>query len=343
MRVDLDRRSKAVLHHIVDEYILTGEPVGSKTICQKLGFDVSSATVRNVMAHLSDVGLLYSPHTSAGRLPTEEGLRLFVHGLLEYCHLGAVEKKEIERICLKNNLIKEALLREASQALSGLSGCVAMVVTPKMDVILRHLEFVQLGDHQGLVVMVTDDGAVENRIIDLPDGTQSEDLARAAHYINAHYNGKSLDEVKLAISHEIKQHETQLNKIVAQLLEAGFKIWAEKGNELIIKGQTQLLQNVTHVDELEQIKALFKVLEEKESLVDLVEASITAEGVQIFIGAESKYFHVTGCSFVVAPYMNAKRKFVGAIGVVGPARMDYSRIIPMVDFTAKLVTKLINT
>jgi heat-inducible transcriptional repressor len=343
MRVDLDRRSKAILHHIVDEYILTGEPVGSKTICQKLGFDVSSATVRNVMAHLADVGLLYSPHTSAGRLPTEAGLRLFVRGLLEFCHLGFVEKREIERICLKYNLIKESLLREASQALSGLSRCVGMVVTPKVAVTLRHLEFVRLDDHQGLVVMVTDDGAVENRIIDLPCGTQSEDLARAARYINGNYNGKSLDEMKVAISQEIQQHETQLNRMVAQLLEAGFKNWSEKGNELIIKGQTQLLQNITHVDELEQVKALFNALEEKESLVDLVDASMAAEGVQIFIGAESKYFHVAGCSFVVAPYLNAKRKFVGVIGVVGPARMDYSRIIPMVDFTAKLVTKLINT
>ncbi|MBN9565034.1 MAG: heat-inducible transcriptional repressor HrcA [Alphaproteobacteria bacterium] len=343
MRIDLDRRSKAVLHHIVDEYILTGEPVGSKTVCQKLGFDVSSATVRNVMAHLSGVGLLYSPHTSAGRLPTEAGLRLFVHGLLEFCHLGLVEKKEIERICLKSNLVKEALLEEATQVLSGLSRCVSMVITAKTDVTLRQLEFVQLSTHQGLVVLVTEDGTIENRIIDLPQGTQTEDLARAANYINAHYNGKSLDEVKVAISREIKQHETQLNKMVAQLLEVGFKTWAEKSSELIIRGQTQLLQNITHVDELEQIKALYKVLEEKENLVDLVEASITAEGVQIFIGAESKYCHVAGCSFVVAPYMNAKRKFIGAIGVVGPARMNYSRIIPMVDFTAKLVTKLINT
>src|SRR6266851_4941206 len=298
---DLSERSREIFRLIVDGYVQTGEPIGSRTLSRLLGQNLSPATIRNVMADLEEAGLLYAPHTSAGRLPTEAGLRLFVHGLLEIGNLAEDERHNIESLCAARGRSLAQALEEATTALSGLSHCAGIVVVPKQERPLKHIEFVHLGPGRALVVLVTEDGLVENRVI-----------------------------------------EAQLDELTSRVVSSGLACWAggEGASALIVRGQANLLEDVTALADLERLRSLFEMLETKETVLRLLDASKKAEGVQIFIGAESHLFGVAGCSLIIAPYQNSRERIIGAIGVIGPTRINYARIIPMVDYTAKMIGRI---
>lgn len=340
---ELDKRSREIFRHIVDAYVETGEPVGSKSLSSRLGMSLSPASIRNVMADLETAGLLYAPHTSAGRLPTEAGLRLFVHGILEIGDLTPQEQKEIEHHCKKTGKSLADVLEDATKALCGLSRCAGVVLAPKSESILKHMEFVSLSPGRVLVILITEDGLVENRIIETPPGIPPSNLTEAGNYLNNRLAGKTLKEAKAQILGELEDNKTQLDLLTSKVVEEGLAIWAGKGTttSLIVRGQSNLLQDVRHLEELNRIRTLFEALDTQEELLELLDAAIVADGVQIFIGSESSLFRLSGCSLIVSPYSTDNGRIVGAIGVIGPARLNYSRIIPMVDYTAKLISKTI--
>jgi heat-inducible transcriptional repressor len=295
------------------------------------------------MADLEEAGLLYAPHTSAGRLPTELGLRFFVDGLLEIGGLGEDERRSLESLCVARGKSLAQALDEATTALSGLSHCAGVVVVPNQDRPLKHLEFVHLGPGRALVVLVTEDGLVENRVIEVPHGLPPAALISASNYLNARLIGRTIEEAKAEIELEIASNKTQLDQLTSKLVAAGLASWAggDEGSALIVRGQSNLLEDVTALADLERLRTLFELLETRETMLRLLDASKQGEGVQIFIGAENRLFGVAGCSMVIAPYQNSREQIVGAIGVIGPTRINYARIIPMVDYTAKMIGRLI--
>ena len=341
---ELNQRSREVFRQIVDAYVATGEPVGSRTIARNLNQSLSPATVRNVMADLEECGLLYAPHTSAGRIPTEAGLRLFVHGLLEIGALTEEERGTIESHCAATGRSLPEVLGEAGRLLSGLSSCAGVVVAPKTDRPLRHIEFVNLGQGRALVVLVTEDGLVENRVIEVPLGVPATILATATNFLNARLVGRTLDEARQEVVTEIEAQRSQLDALTSKVVEAGLATWAggsRNTGQLIVRGRARLLEDVTALSDLERIRGLFEVLETREAMVTLLEQTSRSNGVHIFIGSENPLFQHSGCSMVVSPYMNSKEQIVGAIGVIGPTRINYARIIPLVDYTAKVIGRLI--
>jgi len=338
---DLNKRAREILRLIVDAYVETGEPVGSRAISRKLGMHLSPATIRNVMADLEEVGLLRAPHTSAGRLPTEAGLRLFVHGLLQVGHLSDDERDTISGRAMAAGRSMPDMLGEATAVLSGLSGCTGLVIAPKTDRPLKHLEFVSLGPGRTLIVMVTDDGVVENRVIETPLGIPAASLVMASNYLSSRLIGRTIEEGRAAILAEIQTARTQLDALTAGLVEAGLAIRSIGTDQLIVRGQSNLLDDIGGRDDVARIRALFEALETKDTMLKLLEAANKAEGVQIFIGAENDLFSHTGCSMIITPYMNSREQVVGAIGVIGPTRLNYARIIPMVDYTAKVIGRLL--
>jgi heat-inducible transcriptional repressor len=340
---ELNERSREIFRLIVDGDVATGEPIGSRTLSRLLGQHLSPATIRNVMADLEEAGLLYSPHTSAGRLPTEAGLRLFVHGLLEIGNLAEDERQNIESLCAARGKSLAQALEEATSALSGLSHCAGVVVVPKQERPLKHLEFVHLGPGRALVVLVTEDGLVENRVIEVPLGLPPSTLIAAGNFLNSRLIGRTIEEARIAIEDEILSHKAQLDELTSRIVSTGLASWAggDAESALIVRGQANLLEDVTALADLERLRSLFEMLETKETVLRLVDASKKAEGVQIFIGAESHLFGVAGCSLIIAPYQNSREQIVGAIGVIGPTRINYARIIPMVDYTAKMIGRLI--
>ena len=308
-----------------------------------MGMALSSATIRNVMADLEETGLLYAPHTSAGRLPTDAGLRLFVNGLLEIGGVSEEERRNIESQCKAAGRSLSQVLEEATELLSGLSHCAGLVVAPKTESPLKHVEFVSLGSNRALVVLVTEDGLVENRVIEVPLGLPPAALVSAGNYLNNRLIGRTIEEAKADIAEEIASNKAQLDELTSKLVAAGLASWAGggEGSALIVRGQANLLEDVTALTDLERLRTLFEMLETRETMLRLLDASKQGEGVQIFIGAESHLFGVTGCSVVIAPYHNSREQIVGAIGVIGPTRLNYARIIPMVDYTAKVIGRLI--
>ena len=340
---DLNERSRQVLRHIVDAYVETGEPVGSRSISRRLGMALSPATIRNVMSDLEEAGLLYAPHTSAGRLPTDRGLRLFVNGLLELGDLTQDERRTIDGKCAAAGRSVPEVMEEASQLLSGLSRCAGLVVAPKAERTLKHIEFLHLGPGRALVVLVTEDGQVENRIIDVPVGLPSSSLIEASNFLASRLVGRTLAEARAAVMTEMEQHKAELDSLTSRVVEAGLATWAggNIGGALIVRGQANLLENVTALSDLERIRALFAALETKESLAELLDSAETAEGVQIFIGAQNELFGLAGCSMVIAPYRDSRQKIVGAVGVIGPTRINYARVIPMVDYTARVIGRIL--
>ncbi len=341
---ELNERSREIFRHIVEAYVTTGEPIGSRTISRRLNSVLSPATIRNTMADLEEAGLLYAPHTSAGRLPTDSGLRLFVDGLLEIGNLTPEERATITDDCGHAGRNVEELLTEATGTLSGLSSCAGLVVVaPKYDVPLKHVEFASLEPGRALVVMVGESGSVENRVIEVPVGMTRAALTQAANYLNARLAGRTLDEALISIKRELDEHRDALDELSKGVVEAGLASWAggEVGGNLIVRGHANLLKDVTALSDLERIRGLFDLLETKEDVARLVELTQGADGVKIFIGAESELFALTNCSLVVAPFADGQSHFVGAIGVIGPTRLNYARIIPMVDYTAKVVGRLL--
>ena len=340
---ELNERSREIFRHIVDAYVSTGEPIGSRTISRKMGMSLSPATVRNAMADLEDLGLLYAPHTSAGRLPTEAGMRLFVHGLLERGNLTKDEQSRIDAQCAAVGRSLPEVLEEATGMLSGLSHCAGLVVAPKIEEPLKHVEFVAHGPGRALVVLVFASGAVENRIIDVPIGLPAASLVEATNYLSTRLVGRRLDQALVEIREELKRQKVELDALTSKVVQLGLATWSddERGGVLIVRGQAQLLDDVTALEDLERIRQLFAALETKEALVSLLDLTGTAEGVQIFIGAENDLFGLAGCSVIIAPYSNSQQRIVGAVGVIGPTRIDYARIIPMVDYTAQVIGRII--
>ena len=341
----LNERSREVFRHIVEAYVETGEPVGSRTLSRKLGQHLSPATIRNVMADLQDAGLLYAPHTSAGRLPTDLGLRMFVNGFLEVGQLSADEQQRIDVQCAASGKSFGQVLEQATQILAGLSHCAGLVMAPKTEGALKHVEFVNLSPGRALVVMVTENGLVENRVVEIPTGLTMSELNRASNYLNARLRGRTLGEARGDILIELEANRAELDALTKKVVEAGLASWAggNQGDDgyLIVRGQSKLLGDVTGIEDLERIRLLFETLEAKETMVKLLDATQGGDGVQIFIGAENELFGLGGCSMIISPYANAKQQIVGAIGVIGPTRLNYARIIPMVDYTAKVITRLI--
>ncbi len=339
----LSARSREILRAVVDAYVETGAPVGSRTLAQRLGMSLSPATIRNVMADLKDLGLLFAPHASAGRLPTDLGLRLYVHGLLEVGNLTSAERQHIESQCAAEGKSLPEVLEEAISMLSNLSRCAGLVVAPKVEAPLKHIEFVSLGPGRALVVTVTASGVVENRIIDVPMGMPASTLVEASNYLSTRLVGRSITEAAEEIRDELTAHKAELDELTTRVVEQGLATWGGEGprGALIVRGQAQLLDDVTAIEDLERIRQLFGALETRESLLSLLDLAEAAEGIQIFIGAGNELFGLAGCSMIISPYSNSAQQLVGAIGVIGPTRIDYARIIPMVDYTAKVIGRLV--
>lgn len=340
---ELNLRSREIFRHIVDTYLETGEPIGSKVISKRANLNLSPATIRNVMADLEEAGLLFAPHISAGRVPTELGLRLFVDGLLEIGYLGEDERRNMEEKCQVGGHNFPIMLEQAIQALSGLSRCAGLVVAPTTEYRLKHMEFLKLGPDRALVVMVSEDGLIENRLIDLPKGLPPAALVEAGNYLTARLINKTLAEATVEITKELDDHRTELNFLTEKVIKTGLATWAGTKNEriLILSGQSHLLEEVKELEDLERVRILFQMLENKESMVRLLEESKKAKHVQIFIGSQNELFNLTGCSLIIAPYQNNRQQVIGAVGVIGPSRIDYARIIPMVNYTAQLIGRFL--
>ncbi len=343
MITELNDRSREIFQQIVEAYMDSGEPVGSRTLSRRIGQRLSPATIRNVMADLEEAGLLFAPHTSAGRLPTDAGLRMYVDGILEIGDLSEQERQNIDRQCAGSGRSMEELLGQAGQALSGLAHAAGLVVAPKTQSPLRHIEFVALNPGRVLVVMVSENGVVENRVLELPADIPASALVRAGNFLNARVTGRTLIEAGESIRHELTSDRAQLDTLTSRVIEAGLASWSGEGQEasLIVRGQAHLLEDVSAIADLERIRILFAALETKETMLRLVSLADGADGVQIFIGSDNRLFGMAGCSMVVSPYRDSRRSIVGAIGVIGPMRMNYARIIPMVDYTAQLVGRFI--
>ena len=336
----LNERSREIFRHIVEAYVETGEPVGSRTIARKLNGTLSPATIRNVMADLEYAGLLFAPHTSAGRLPSEAGLRLFVSGLLQVGGLDASERQAIDAHCTAAGRTSEEVLTQATNALAQ---CTSVVLAPKTDAPLKYIEFVPLKPGRALVVMVSEDGAVENRLLDVPADMPPSALVEAGNFLSARLAGKTIADAQREILDELQSRRAQLDEITSNLVAQGMATWGGggKNSALIIKGQAHLLSNINALEDLERVRQLFAALETREQIVRVLDLVAKGDGVQIFIGAQNELFGMAGCSMVVAPFMNSREQIVGAIGVVGPTRLNYARIIPMVDYTAKLVGRVL--
>ncbi|MEC4595110.1 heat-inducible transcriptional repressor HrcA [Nitrospirillum amazonense] len=343
MITELNQRSRDIFRQIVEAYVETGEPVGSRTLSRRLGIALSPATIRNVMADLEELGLLKAPHTSAGRVPTDVGLRLFVNGLLEVGDLSDDERESIDAQCAASGRSLPEALEEATTMLSGLSSCAGLVMAPKTDRPLKHIEFVNLQPGRALVVLVTEDGLVENRVVEVPMGIPSSVLQMASNYLNTRVVGRTLAEARTRLQAEAEEQRTQLDELTRRVVDTGMATWAGSRNSgvLIVRGQAKLLDDVSALSDLERIRSLFEALETRDAMMRLLEATGQAEGVQIFIGAENNLFSHAGCSLIVSPYTNGKDQIVGAIGVIGPTRINYARIIPMVDYTAKVISRMI--
>jgi heat-inducible transcriptional repressor len=350
---ELDERSRLLFRQIVETYLETGEPVGSRTLARATPLALSPATIRNVMADLEQMGLLVAPHTSAGRLPTQLGLRLFVDGLLEVGTLAAPERAEIEKRLAGSGQSVEDLLTLATTMLSGLSGCAGVVVAPKLDAALKHVEFVSMGPGKALAIIVSEGGAVENRILEVPLGMPPSALVEATNFLNARLRGRTLDEAREEILIEIEEARAELDRLAAKVIELGLATWSGSNTgagaaregagepQLIVRGQAHLLENVTAAEDLERIRMLFDDLEGKKDVIQLLDLAKEADGVRIFIGSENKLFSLSGSSLIVAPYKNARSKIVGVLGVIGPTRLNYARVIPMVDYTARVMSRLV--
>ena len=345
MKLDLiNDRNREIFRSIVETFLETGDPVGSRTLSKQDKISVSPATIRNVMSDLEEAGLILAPHTSAGRIPTDLGLRLFVDGMLEVGNLTKSERASIEGQCKARGENIENVLADASKMLSGLSHCASVVIVPKSDIALKHIEFVPYTQGKALVILVAEDGSVENRIIELPLGLPTSALMHASNYMNARLVGKTLQEATSVIALELSAHQAELDQLTAKVVKSGIAIWAgskTSNPSLIVSGQANLLDNVTAMEDMERIRHLFEDLENKKELVNMLDLARDGRGVKMFIGSENNLFSLSGSSLVVSPYINGANRIVGVIGVIGPTRLNYARIVPMVDYTAKVVSSLL--
>jgi heat-inducible transcriptional repressor len=342
----LDERSREIFRQIVESYLETGSPVGSRNLSRALAINLSPASVRNVMADLESLGLIFAPHTSAGRLPTELGLRFFVDALMQFGELTEADRLSIEaQVAAGQQNSVEHVLTEAGNLLSGLSRSAAVVLATKNDLKVRHVEFIRLEPRKCLVVLVGDSGAVENRLIDLPEGVPADSLVEAANYLNAHLRGKTLAEARVEMERAREAARSEVQALTERVIEAGLaSLGSPQGGTpqtLIVRGQANLLEDLNALEDLERVQLLLADLERKNDIVELLGLAETGDGVRIFIGSENKLFSLSGSSVVLAPYRDREQRIVGVLGVIGPTRLNYARIVPMVDYTAKLVGRIL--
>jgi heat-inducible transcriptional repressor len=342
---ELNDRSREIFRQIVESYLTTGEPVGSRHLSRILPMPLSPASIRNVMADLEAAGLIFAPHTSAGRLPTEIGLRFFVDAMMEIGDVTADERARIEvqmRAAATGHTMETALA-EASALLSGVSRGAGVVVTSKSNASLKHIEFVRLDPTRALVVLVSEDGSVENRLLDLPAGLPAGALVEAGNFLNARIQGKTLGDLKREIETRREDMERELDALTARLVEAGLAttVGPAESRQLIVRGQANLLDDLKAVEDLERIRLLFSDLETQTDVIDLLSRAEGGEGVRIFIGSENKLFSLSGSSMIAAPFRDGSQKIVGVLGVIGPTRLNYARIVPMVDYTAKVISRIL--
>ena len=341
---EMSDRSREVFRRVVEVYLDSGDPVGSRTLTRSMNEKVSAATIRNVMQDLEYLGLLGSPHVSAGRIPTQLGLRMFVVGLLEVGSLNNEDREKIDATLGTNESDVGTMLDRVGSALSGLTQGASLVLAPKHEAPIKHIEFVSLGHDRALVVLVHADGHVENRVFTPPPGQTPSSMREAANFLNALAEGKTLTDLRGAITEEIKKRRRELDVLSQDLVQSGLAIWENEGESyerLIVRGRANLLAGDGPEEDLARIRTLFDDLERKRDIAEFLELTEEGEGVRIFIGSENKLFSLSGSSLVVSPYMNADRKIIGAVGVIGPTRLNYGRIVPIVDYTAQLVGRLL--
>ncbi len=342
---ELNDRSREVFRRVVEGYLASGDPVGSRTLTRSMSERLSAATIRNVMQDLEFLGLLDSPHISAGRIPTHLGLRMFVDGLLEVGTVGTEDRAAMDAALTSGDQDVTALLDHVGTTLSGITRGASVVLAPKQEAPIRHIEFVSLAPDRALVVLVFADGQVENRIFTPPTGQTPSSMREAANFLNALAEGKTLSDLRRSIGKEIALRRQEIDSLARELVESGLALWENPGEQaerLLVRGRANLIEEEGAAKDIERIRSLFDDLERKRDIASFLDLTESGEGVRIFIGSENKLFSLSGSSLVVSPYMNADRKIIGAIGVIGPTRLNYGRIVPIVDYTAQLVGKLLS-
>jgi heat-inducible transcriptional repressor len=339
---ELSERARDVFRMVVENYLYSGQPVGSRTISKLAGINLSPASIRNVMQDLEELGLLSHPHTSAGRVPTEGGLRLFVDGMMQAAEPSPQERAAIEARLERGGGPIEDALAAATATLSGLSACAGIVLVPKHEPVLRQFGFVQLSPSQALAVMVGGDGSVQNRVVDLPPGVTQSSLAEVGNYVTARLAGLTLSEAQARLREEISSGAAALDRAAQKLVSSGLAVWSQDGTQrpvLIVRGQANLIDASTAAD-IERVRQLLDELEGKEEIARLLDSARAGQGMKIFIGSENKLFALSGSSVIAAPYRSGDGKVVGVVGVIGPTRLNYARVVPMVDFTAQALSRL---
>ena len=341
---DMTDRSREVFRRVVEGYLGTGDPVGSRTLSREMTERVSAATIRNVMQDLEYLGLLEAPHVSAGRVPTQAGLRRFVDGRLE-AQLGDADRERIEASVGASDADVDALLGRVGDALSGITQGASLVLAPKREAPIRHVDFVQLAPDRALVVLVFADGHVENRVFVPPPGQTPSAMREAANFLNAMIDGRTLGDLRGLMEGEVARRRREIDALAHALIEKGLAVWeneGERSERLLVRGRANLLDEGADGAELARIRTLFDDLERKRDIAEFIALTEGGEGVRIFIGSENKLFSLSGSSLVVSPYMDADRRIVGAVGVIGPTRLNYGRIVPIVDYTAQLVGRMLS-
>jgi heat-inducible transcriptional repressor len=336
---ELSARARDVFRMVVEGYLETGAPIGSRTLSRFGGLNLSPASIRNVMQDLEETGLLTAPHTSAGRMPTESGLRLFVDAMMQTAEPSERERAAIE--AQARGPVEEALAA-TSHVLSGLSACAGLVLVPRGEPVLRHLSFVPLSHGQAVAVLVGADGSVENRVVDLPAGVGPATLMEAANYVSARLNGLTLGEAQVTLADEIAKGRSALDEAAQGLVRRGLAIWSEDGARrpvMIVRGAANLIDGAA-AEDLDRVRQLLEEIEGKEEIARLLDSARGARAMKIFIGSENKLFALSGSSVIAAPYHGADGRVVGVVGVIGPTRLNYARVVPMVDFTAHTLTRL---
>ena len=344
MLAEMNDRSREVFRRVVEGYLGTGDPVGSRTLSRSMSEKVSAATIRNVMQDLEFLGLLEAPHISAGRIPTQAGLRMFVDGLLE-AKLGDEDRERIEASVGASKDDVTAMMDRVGNALSGITQGASLVLAPKREAPIKHIEFVSLAADRALVVLVFADGTVENRVFVPPPGQTPSSMREAANLLNALMDGRTISDLREVMAEEVTARRQEIDKLAHDLISKGLAAWeneGERAERLIVRGRAHLLDEGADAEQLGRIRSLFDDLERKRDITEFLQLTETGEGVRIFIGSENKLFSLSGSSLVVSPYMNADRKIVGAVGVIGPTRLNYGRIVPIVDYTAQLVGRMLS-
>ncbi|MEA2936239.1 MAG: heat-inducible transcriptional repressor [Variibacter sp.] len=341
----LNERSREIFRQIVESYLATGEPVGSRNLSRIISMPLSPASVRNVMSDLEALGLIFAPHTSAGRLPTQFGLRFFVDALMEIGDVPEADRRNMEAQVAAGGKNLDAVLNEASGMLSGLTRGAGVVLSAKQNAArLKHIEFVRLEPERALVVLVAEDGQVENRIVSIPPGLPSSALPEATNFLNARIRGRTLADAKADLEAALAANRAELDQLTQKIISAGLASWSggeQEDRKLIVRGHANLLEDLHALEDLERVRLLFDDLETKRGVADLLGRAEVGEGVRIFIGSENNLFSLSGSSTIVAPYRDGAGRIIGVLGVIGPTRLNYARVIPMVDYTAKLVSRIL--